>query len=47
MLEEIEATETISGISQKSYYPQEIELLLDLFIVANRGLYFLSKYFRS
>lgn len=32
----------ISGISQKSYYPQGIELLLELFIVGNGGLYFLS-----
>lgn len=34
-INEKEATEMISGISQKSYYPQGIDLLLDLLIVAN------------
>lgn len=42
MIEEVKATEMISGIPQKSYYPQGIELLLDLFIAANWGLCFLS-----
>lgn len=42
MIEEIKATEMISGISQKSYYLQGIELLLDLIIVANWGLYLIT-----
>lgn len=35
MIEEIEATEMISGISQKSYYLQGAEFLLELFIVTS------------